>query len=126
MHAHAYPVTSATPGQEVRIRLQEEAARNPRAFRTEGQFSREGDVLVARTPFMFIIPDLPFVATLTPAAAGEELQLALETDGAITRLRGTSLYLARERRGGPVRGRVNGSAGAVARTLIRSNHETLP
>jgi beta-lactamase regulating signal transducer with metallopeptidase domain len=123
-HVRTFAVTTRTPGQEVRILLEGEAARDPSAFRLDGKFSKNGGVIVARTPFTFVVVSpAPFRATLTANPPEEEIQLMTEVEGDRLRMSGSALELRRDRSGEPIRAGVNGS-GRTAQ--VRSGSSTIP
>jgi hypothetical protein len=111
-----FAVTTRTPGQEVRIRLEGEATGDPGAFRFDGKFSKQGDVILARTPFTFVVVSpAPFRATLTAGSPPEEIQLMTEMEGDRMRMSGTAIELRRDRSGEPIRAGVSGSARTAQR-----------
>ncbi|MDQ3523336.1 MAG: PDZ domain-containing protein [Gemmatimonadota bacterium] len=103
LQIRAFAVTSTAANEEVRIRLAGGAATDPRGFRIDRHFSREGNDLVARTPFMFVVVTTePFQAAFTPESAGAEVHLASEAEGKKVRTSGRRVILRRNHSGSPI------------------------
>lgn len=93
-----FTITSPTPGEPVRIRLTGEAARDPSAFRIDGRFERDGNDLVARTPFLFIVVSPgAFEGSFSPDEPGVELT-ARAVDGEV-RMSGERVIFRRAAQG---------------------------
>jgi beta-lactamase regulating signal transducer with metallopeptidase domain len=110
-NVRTFAVATRVPGQEVRIRFEGEAARDPRALRIDGKFSRQGDVIVARTPFLlFVVSPAPFAARLTTGIPGGEIEMTTEAEGQRLAMTGTAIDVRRDAPGQPIRATANGSA----------------
>jgi hypothetical protein len=110
-NVRTFAVATRVPGQEVRIQLEGEAARDPRAFRLDGKFSRQGNVIVARTPFLLlVVSPAPFVARLTTGTPAGEIQMTTEAEGNRLAMTGTMVEVRRNAAGEPIRAIANGAA----------------
>jgi hypothetical protein len=79
-HVRHFTVTTAVPGSEVRVRLSGADVGDPNAFRIDGRFRREGNGLVATTPFTFVaVTPASFSAAFD--AGGEDLHFTGEIQG---------------------------------------------
>jgi hypothetical protein len=103
LQIRTFTVTSTTRNEAVRIRLAGGAANEGRGFRIAGRFARQGNDLVAHTPFMFVVTTTePFQADFTPELAGAEVHLASEAEGKKVRTSGRRVILHRNHSGSPI------------------------
>lgn len=97
--AQIFAVTTAEAGREVEILLEGEAAADPSAFRVSGNFTNDGGLLTAKTPFsLIVLSDAPYRATLRLLGEGE-LRLETETQGERRRTNARMILLSRQSRG---------------------------
>lgn len=100
-HIRVFTVKTTAPGGTVRIRLSGEAARDLENFRIDGRFTREGNELIATTPFLFIpVSPAPFEATFTSSEG--EVRIDAAANDSQVRMTGQRVVLGRKRAGAPI------------------------